>query len=121
MKPINTNGGPEFQLPSSRLFHKEEVVGKTVIDSGGRVAGRVKDVLFGLNGTVMLVVEKKDGAELQVPMSGVVGISEFVITRSEGLPEAEGTSAGAGPRTCKFCGHELGSSVYCPACGKSQV
>ena len=108
-------------MPSSRLFHKEEIEGKTVIDSGGRVTGKVKDVLFSMSGGVMLVVEKKDGSELQVPMSNVVGLSEYVITRSEGVSDAQAPSAAAGERTCKFCGHEMGQSVYCPGCGKSQV
>jgi sporulation protein YlmC with PRC-barrel domain len=111
-------------MSSSRLFHKEEIAGKTVIDSTGRVTGKVKDVMFSLDGGVILVVEKKDGAEVQVPLSKVVGVSEFVVTRSEALPEQASLGippGSAGRGDCKFCGHEMGSStVYCPACGKSQ-
>jgi hypothetical protein len=96
-----------------------------VIDSSGGATGKVKDVMFSLDGGVILVVEKKDGAEVQVPLSKVVGLSEFVVTRSEALPEhvSLGTpSASAGSRECKFCGYEMGSStVYCPGCGRSQM
>ncbi len=89
------------------------------------MTGKVKDVVFSLDGVVMLVVEKKDGAEMQVHLSKVVGLSEFVVTRSESLPQPRSvgasSSAGAGGQVCKFCGREMSSgSVYCPACGKSQ-
>lgn len=100
-------------MSSSRLFHKEDVVGKTVIDSTGQTTGMVKDVMFNLNSVVILVVEKKDGTEMQVPLSKVVGLSEFVVTRSESL-----LTSGY---QCKFCGHEMSpASVYCPSCGKAQ-
>lgn len=112
-------------MSSLRLFHKEDVVGKTVIDSTGLTTGIVKDVMFNLNSVVILVVEKKDGTEMQVPLSKVVGLSEFVVTGSESL--AQPASLGGASFTsasgyqCKFCGHEMSpTSVYCPSCGKSQ-
>lgn len=112
-------------MSSSRLFHKEEVTGKTVIDSTGQVTGKVKDVMFNLDGAVILLVEKKDGSEMQLPLSKVTGVSEFVVTKSESLPQprslSPGSSTGAGVQLCKFCRHEMSSaSVYCPNCGKSQ-
>ncbi|MDA4123859.1 MAG: PRC-barrel domain-containing protein [Thaumarchaeota archaeon] len=112
-------------MPSSHLFTREEVVGKTVIDSTGQTTGKVKDLAFSLDGRVVLVVDKKDGTEMQVPLSRVVGISEFVVTGSESPlePASMGYSstAYAGGQPCKFCGHALSpSSVYCPSCGKSQ-
>jgi len=112
-------------MSSLRLFHKEDVVGKTVIDSTGLTAGKIKDVMFNLNGVVILVVEKKDGTEMQVPLSKVVGLSEFVVTRSESLPQPAtfgGTYVtGTGKYQCKFCGHEMPpASVYCPSCDKAQ-
>ena len=112
-------------MSSSRLFHKEEVTGKSVIESTGRMIGKVKDVMFSLDGGVILIVEKKDGTEMQVPLSNVVGLSEFVIIRSEGLPDAR--PLGISPRgevgpVCKFCGHEMSpGNVYCPDCKKSQI
>jgi hypothetical protein len=83
-------------------------------------------VVFTLDGVVILLVEKKDGAEIEVPLSKVSGVSEFVVTRSESiLPPisfSAGSSASAGLAPCKFCGHEMSSaSVYCPGCGKSQT
>jgi sporulation protein YlmC with PRC-barrel domain len=112
-------------MSSLRLFHKEDVVGKTVIDSTGQTSGMVKDVMFSLNSVVILVVEKKDGTEMQLPLSKVVGLSEFVVTRSESPSQptsAGGTSfASTSGHQCKFCGHEmLPASLYCPSCGKAQ-
>ena len=85
----------------------------------------VKDVLFNLNSVVILVVEKKDGTEIQVPLSKVVGLSEFVVTRSESLPQTTppgGASlTGTSGYQCKFCGHEMSpASIYCPSCDKAQ-
>ncbi len=113
-------------MSSLRLFHKEEVVGKTVIDSTGKVTGKVKDVVFSLDGPVILVVEKKDGSEMQVSLAMVAGLSEFVVTKNEGLvtPPSTGATSGTGTegRSCKFCGIGIPSgSIYCPSCGKSQT
>jgi hypothetical protein len=73
----------------------------------------VKDVMFNLNSVVILVVEKKDGTEMQVPLSKVVGFSEFVVTKSECIPISG--------YQCKFHGNEMSpASVYCPSCGKAQ-
>ena len=112
-------------MSSLRLFHKEDVVGKTVIDSAGLTVGKVKDVMFNLNSVVILVVEKKDGTEMQVPLSKIVGLSEFVVTRSESLPQpaslAGASLTGMGGYQCKFCGHEMSpANIYCPSCGKAQ-
>ncbi len=114
-------------MSSSRSFRKEEVEGKTVIDSSGKVTGKVKDIVFSIDGNVTLIIEKPDGAETQLPLSRVMGISEFVVMkelsspyRSKGLT---GASSGAdGSKTCKFCGAEMPQDTnWCPSCGKSQV
>ncbi len=110
-------------MSSSHLFRKEDIAGKTVIDSSGLTTGKVRDVVFSLDGEVILVVEKKDGAEIQVPLNRVAGLSEFVVTKSESFAQPR-TLAGnwsGGGGSCRFCGHELSStSSYCPSCGKSQ-
>jgi sporulation protein YlmC with PRC-barrel domain len=112
-------------MSSLHLFRKEDVVGKTVIDSTGVTTGTVKDVMFNLNSVVILVVEKKDGTEMQVPLSKVVGLSEFVVTKNETVPQPTSLGGasltGTGGYRCKFCGHEMSpASVYCPSCGKAQ-
>ena len=110
---------------SSKLFRKEEVEGKTVIYSSGWVAGKVKDVIFGLDGSLMLVVAREDGAESKVPMSTVMGVGDYVVVRDQtGSTTAVGPSTGAATAitNCKFCGHSIPpGTVYCPNCDRSQV
>ncbi len=111
---------------SSRLFRKEEVEGKTVVYSSGWVAGKVKDVVFGLDGTLILVVQREDGKELRIPMNAVLGVADFVVARDQ---TAAPVSGGAPPSiepgaitVCKFCGASIPpGTVYCTVCGKSQV
>jgi sporulation protein YlmC with PRC-barrel domain len=107
---------------SSRLFRKEEVEGKTVVYSSGWVAGKVKDVVFGLDGTLILVVHKEDGKELRIPMSGVLGVADYVVAKDQtGAVSASSAESGIAA-ACKFCGTAIPPGiVYCPSCGKSQV
>ncbi|HUI23703.1 MAG TPA: PRC-barrel domain-containing protein [Nitrososphaerales archaeon] len=102
-----------------RSFKKEDVVGKTVIETSGAVKGMVKDVVFDLRGGVTFLVQGADGRDSQVPLSKVTGISEHVVVRSEAAAES-GTS-GYGT-TCKFCGASKPvDERWCPSCGRSQV
>src|SRR5712692_6075120 len=107
---------------SSRLFRKEELEGKTVVYSSGWVAGKVKDVVFGLDGTLILVVQKEDSKELRIPMSAVLGVADYVVARDQ-AGAAPASSGEPGVATaCKFCGTAIPPGiVYCPSCGKSQV
>lgn len=100
-------------------FRKEDVVGKTVIETSGRVVGKVRDVLFDLNGTITFVVGGADGKDSQIPVARVTGISEHVIVRGD-QPAGPGAS---GPGvSCKFCGSAMKASErWCPVCGKSQT
>ncbi len=111
---------------SSRLFRKEEVEGKTVIYSSGWVAGKVKDVVFGLDGTLILVVQKEDGKQLRIPMNAVLGVADYVVARDQtggpGSGEALSSTEPGAITVCKFCGASIPpGTVYCPSCGKSQV
>lgn len=105
---------------SSKPFRKEEVQGKTVIETSGKVGGKVKDLTFSLDGTITLIVAKEDGTEVQVPLKQVIGISDHVVVRSDApaiAPAARFSGAGG----CKYCGAELpAGTTWCPACGRSQ-
>ena len=101
------------------MFRKEDIVGKTVIETSGATKGKVTDVTFDLQGTVTLVVLSPDGAESQVKLSRVTGISDHIVVRSEGPLTASGPSM---QTACKFCGAPKASdAIWCPACGKSQA
>ena len=102
-----------------RSFSREDVVGKTVIETSGAVKGKVKDVVFDLGGGVTLLVQGEDGKDSHVPLSKVTGISEHVVVKAEAT--AEPSSSGYGT-TCKFCGAPmLVEERWCPSCGRSQA
>ncbi len=101
-----------------RSFRKEDVVGKTVIETSGAVRGKVADVSFDLDGTVTFLVRGLDGKDSEVPVSKVTGISDHVIVRSD----RSGEPAGSAATTCKFCGApKPPGDRWCPSCGRSQL
>jgi sporulation protein YlmC with PRC-barrel domain len=121
----------------AKLFHKEEVVGKTVVDSLGEVRGKVKDLVFSLDENVALIIESTEGSEVRVPLSKVTGISDYVVVRTDVAPEpsmapvmqvgplGSGTpysGVGSSSANCKFCGTPMSpDTTYCPGCGRSRV
>ena len=102
-----------------RSFSKEDVVGKSVIETSGTVKGRVRDVMFDLGGGVTFLVQGADGKDTQIPLSKVTGISEHVVVKGETATEAGTSSYGT---TCKFCGAQKPAEErWCPSCGRSQT
>ena len=65
------------------MFRKEEVEGKIVIEASGKALGKAKDVAFGLDGTVALIVQGSDDAEIQVTMDRVAGVGDYIVVRRE--------------------------------------
>jgi len=110
-------------MSSARSFRKEEIAEKTVIDSSGKVMGKVKDLTFTLDGAITLIVERTDGSALQVPLSKVMGVSDHVIVKEEAFatrPMAPAAAVAPGMVACKACGTQapLGTQ-WCPNCGRS--
>lgn len=102
-----------------KSFRKEDVVGKTVIETSGSVKGQVTDILFDLEGAITFLVKARDGTESQVKISDVTGISEHVVIRGSGANRASGTAPGS---SCKFCGAAIAQGAqWCLSCGKSQA
>jgi sporulation protein YlmC with PRC-barrel domain len=102
-----------------KTFRKEDVVGKTVIETSGAVKGKVVDVIFDLGGTVTLMVRGTDGKEFEVTTVKVTGISEHVVVRSDQATESAGSGVAT---TCKFCGAaKAPEERWCPSCGRSQT
>jgi len=100
-----------------KTFRKEDIVGKTVIDTTGSDRGKVKDVTFDLSGTITLIIEGIDGNESQVPVSKVTGISDDVVVRSESSAVASATGT-----NCRYCGKPITQGqTWCPSCGKAQA
>ena len=87
-----------------RSFRREDVVGKTVIETSGAVKGKVRDVMFDLGGGVTLLVQGADGKDSQIPLSMVTGISEHVVVKVE-VPQSRahpvmGQLAGSAEHRC---------------------
>jgi len=102
-----------------RSFRKEDVVGKTVIETSGAVKGKVKDILFDMGGGVTLLVQGVDGRDSQIQLSNVTGISEHVVVRGETVKESGASNFGT---TCRFCGApKPAEERWCPNCGRSQT
>jgi len=102
-----------------RSFKKEDVVGKTVIETSGAVKGKVRDIIFDLGGGVTFLVQGTDGKDSQIPLSKVTGISEHVIVKGETAIEQGASGYGT---TCKFCGApKPAEERWCPSCGRSQT
>ena len=107
-------------MSSSKPFRKEEIAGKSVIDSSGKNTGKVTDVTFTLEGKITLIVEKNDGGELLIPMTRVMGVSDNVVVRDESAPRIGAPTPGM--IACKSCGREAPiGTLWCPPCGKSMA
>jgi len=115
-----------------KSFHKEELVGKTVVDSLGNVRGKIKDLIFSLDGNVALIIDNQDGSEARIPLNKITGISDYVVMRTDAAPESPPAPAMpvapaapfgvvGGPSACKFCGTMIpADTTYCPGCGRSR-
>ena len=119
-------------MSSTRSFRKEEIADKTVIDSSGKVIGKVKDLTFTLDSTITLIVERTDGSSLDVPLSKVMGVSDHVVVKQDVLssvpprPSTSGVQIPApSPQAgvmlvCKACGTQAPPGTqWCPGCGRS--
>ena len=66
-----------------KLFRKDEVEGKVVVETSGKSIGKATDIAFSLEGTTALIVKGYDGAEIQVTMDRVTGVGDFIVVRRE--------------------------------------
>lgn len=108
-------------MASAKSFRKEEIADKTVIDSSGKVIGKVKDLTFTLDSSITLVVQKADGSELMVPLGKVMGVADHVIIKQEPVAAAVVMATAApGMLVCKNCGTQAKvGTMWCPGCGRS--
>lgn len=68
---------------SPKLFRKDEVEGKVVVETSGRSIGKASDIAFSLEGTMALIVMGYDGAEIQIAMERVTGVGDFIVVRRD--------------------------------------
>jgi len=109
-------------MSSAKAFRKEEITEKSVIDSSGKVAGKVKDLTFTLDGAITLIIERPGGSEVQIPMSKVMGVSDHVIVREDAFVVKPMVIAPVTGSTvvCKSCGSQApAGTTWCPGCGRA--
>lgn len=70
-------------MSAPKMFRKDELAGKTVIESSGKSLGKAKDVAFGLDGSIALIVAANDGSETQIGMDRVAGVAEYIVVMRE--------------------------------------
>jgi len=65
------------------MFRKEEVDGKIVVEASGKALGKAKDIAFGLDGSVALIVAGNDNSEIQITMDRVAGVADYIVVRRD--------------------------------------
>jgi sporulation protein YlmC with PRC-barrel domain len=72
------------------MFRKEEVDGKVVVEASGKSLGKAKDIAFGLDGSVALIVAGNDNAEIQITMDRITGVADYIaVRRNQPEPRVE--------------------------------
>jgi len=105
------------------MFRKEEIEGKVVVEASGKALGSAKDIAFGLDGSVALIVVGGDNAEIQISTDRVEGVADYIVVRREqkgetnpnaAIPVQAPTAAAA----CRKCGAPLRAGAkFCTKCG----
>jgi sporulation protein YlmC with PRC-barrel domain len=109
-------------MSSAKAFRKEEIADKSVIDSSGKEAGKVKDLTFTLDGVITLIIERPGGSEVEIPLSKVMGVSDHVIVKEDAFVVKPMVLAGAAGTTlvCRTCGSQAPvGTTWCPGCGRA--
>jgi sporulation protein YlmC with PRC-barrel domain len=131
------------------MFRKDEVDGKIVIEASGKALGKAKDIAFGLDGSVALIVMGNDNSEIQITMDRITGVADYIVVRRDRpepkadvpqkrapAPMAAAAPAPVQPRVnpaipaaipiaaapvCKNCGAPLRvGAKFCTKCGTAQ-
>ena len=119
---------PESQS-KTHFFRKKDVEKKPVVEATGKSAGTGLDVGFSLDGKLTLVISSPDGKEVEIPMSRVQGVGEYIVLKPEENPELRpDEQASVTPHsssipdapTCSKCGASIKPEAkFCTVCGKS--
>ena len=70
-------------MSAPKMFRKDEVDGKIVVEGSGKALGKAKDIAFGLDGSVALIVVSNDGAEIQITMDRITGVADYIVVRRD--------------------------------------
>lgn len=126
-------------MSSSKFFRKDEVAGKIVVETSGKALGKTKDIAFGLDGTVAMIMLTNDNSEELITMDRVLGVGDYIVVkkavpeRNPSAPPVEGAASvspayaipapspvPAAPTApvCRNCGSSLRlGAKFCTKCG----
>ncbi len=126
-------------MSSSKFFRKDEVAGKTVVETSGKALGKTKDIAFGLDGTVAMIMETNDNTEELITMDRVLGVGDYIVIKKavperspspapvEGaasvpiayaIPAPSAVPVAPAMSVCRNCGSSLRlGAKFCTKCG----
>ncbi len=112
-------------MPATPFYRREDVENKPVLDTSGKGIGTGQDLAFSLDGKLAIVVKTPKGEDIEIPMTRIVGVADYIVLTPETLTQAKQPSLqpqGSAPtnvqETCPNCGMPLKSGVkFCTHCG----
>jgi len=92
---------------------RDALVSMQVIDSKGRLVGKVKDVAFAVGKTgISLTVENEDGEIQNVGWDEIQGAADFIVLKPQSNYQPQQTYQATQPQ------QQASSQPMCPTCGR---
>jgi sporulation protein YlmC with PRC-barrel domain len=117
--PIQSESGVKMEKTDKPLT-REALVSMQVIDSKGRLVGKVKDIAFAVGKMgIALSVETKDGETKHISWEDVAAAADFIILK----PTQSMSPLGEGEKTVdsqpvQAEAQKASTTPICPTCGK---
>ncbi|AWR97454.1 zinc-ribbon domain-containing protein [Acidianus sulfidivorans JP7] len=95
-----------------KIYKREDLVGKQVINQEGNIVGIVKDTGYDAEGKMAIIVATKDNKEEYYSITEIRGIGDVIVLRDIQ------TQAPVNGIVCPNCGYlNPAGSNYCIRCG----
>ncbi|WP_187152673.1 zinc-ribbon domain-containing protein [Acidianus manzaensis] len=99
-------------MSTRKIYKREDIVGKQVINQDGNIVGIVKDTGYDESGRMAIIVSTKDNKEQYYSITDIRGIGDVIVLR-EIQPQIPPNSI-----ICPNCGYpNPAGSQYCIKCG----
>jgi len=105
-------------MSTGTFIRRQDVENKAVLDTLGKSIGTGQDIAFSLDGKLALVVKTKKGDDVEIPMTRVAAVADYIVLTAEvSAPTQTHTS-----QTCPNCGMPLKPGAkFCTSCGMREV
>jgi sporulation protein YlmC with PRC-barrel domain len=70
-------------MPATTYIRRQDVESKVVLDTSGKSIGTAQDIAFSLDGKLALVVKTKKGEDVEIPVSRIVGVADYIVLTPE--------------------------------------